>query len=172
MNWKLLVLALILIVMLFKVSMKELDDFNEYKGHSQCGNGKIYVHGRANKKDSVSTLLSRIEWTSTYNFRNDKLQRCVIVSICTTLLLMLVFPSFEVRTVFIIWVILLSGLYASFNFYSFHSEYFPAYYIIDNVNKIRSKLKLKKRMKLPEPGPANEIPSYSDLIQTLSNSVH
>lgn len=154
-----LILLTIVLVLAIKFEAKDIYGEKEIKG----GNGLMHYKGRGDRGESIDQLLNRIYWVADSDSKNNKWKRAVIVSFVSTIIILLLFFSkvpgnIEVLLLFIIIFVVTIAL---FGFFRFHSDRFSAYYIRENINRIKEKLELKKYEEPEEP--KNDPPPYNKL---------
>ena len=102
--------------------------------------------GYGTKKEMLNTLLSRIQWVNNYKSRINFSARMYFPAFLIAFMICSVFSLNIRQFVFIIllsWIILMSH----HRWIDHHSDKFVNYYIDKNVEIIRKKLKLPKRLK-------------------------
>lgn len=123
-------------------------------------NKDLKAHG--NKKESLMTLLDRIEWANHHQGRHPKLGRlaffAVIISFFTSIIYLgEMCPLNMMQSIIVIWVILVTGN----TFFTFHSDKFSSYYIDENLKHVRRKLRLKSRVDNLKINPHQEDDNYN-----------
>ena len=102
--------------------------------------------GYSNKMDDVSIIIDRIEWASLYPSRINIHVRYIIwsyvLSYLSCMILLDKFPPsyLFIQLFLILWFILIS----MHVFFDWHSDKFSSYTIINNTQKLRKKLNVKK----------------------------
>ena len=152
-------LVFILLTIVFLVAVSENSDQMNcpYPG-GKCynGNGKHQYKGRGSNKDSVSTLLSRIDWIgkkgAQYNGYAISFMTAYIILIGIMLVMYgcseyMLSPWEIIVLILAIYLI----LFSIGNFMDFHGHRYPMYYLRNNSNLIAKKLGLKLKTKVSKP---------------------
>lgn len=107
------------------------------------GHGRYYLYGRGNDKDDIPKLLDRIQWTADYEKRTVKWRRCLILAIIISCVCLCVpCDTNHVKSFAFKLLIIMVFIYFSFSYYYYHHDKFPAMYIKENIDRIKSILKL------------------------------
>lgn len=119
-----------------------------WKYISYSPNDPIFNKNYGTKTDSVDTILSRCVLANNYKANLNYKARHLLYAILIGFVVLVVhensFPNFHkyLQSVFIIWV-LLQGLHG---YVQHHCEKFSHYAIDKNINLVRKKLKLSKKI--------------------------
>jgi hypothetical protein len=100
---------------------------------------KYSILGKGDKKESVQTLLSRIEWTNTN--KTPLLARNVLLCV----LLAIFSKAGTGLTLFMLFFILISGFDT---YFTHHSTKFANAFVKENIGYIRKKMKLRRTINL------------------------
>lgn len=127
-------------------------------GRCYDGNGKYQYKGRGYKKESVETLLNRIDWLAKNSVNDALYTTSYIIAFATTLAVFFIIYAFSgyILTVWEIVIILFAAFVVSFsimNLFTFHTDRYRNYYIRKNIDYISKKL--RTRIKEP-PNPSHK----------------
>ncbi len=170
-----LVLALIVSTIIFYFVMMEHAEIDRcpYRG-GKCfdGNGKYQYKGRGCENESVSRLLSRIDWLAKNSTNKPIYTTSYIIAYALTLgvLIILYATSYYTLNVWEYIIILLISFIIVFsitNLINFHSDRYPIYYIRENISLISDKLKTEIRNP-PKPCKDTYVPHRTTLRDKLS----
>lgn len=109
------------------------------------GKGKYYIEGKSNSKDTIKTLLNKINLLSDTNQNTVKWRRCCMLAIISgfVICLLVLRKIPKGRDFFLMVVSIFLIYYGSFNYYSFHYDKFPSEFIKENTGIIRDLLEKK-----------------------------
>jgi hypothetical protein len=117
-------------------------------GECYDGNGKYQYKGRGCKDESVSILLSRIDWLAKNNNNKPLYTTSYIIAYALVLGIVVVMYATS-QYILSVWeyiILLLVSYIITFsisNLIGFHTDRYPIYYIRNNIGYIANKLKLE-----------------------------
>ncbi len=113
------------------------------------GHGKYYYKGKKDDKDTVETLLDKINILADTSKNTVKWRRCLILGTVSALIVsLLTFNRFPTgKQFFMILLPIFGTFYASFNYYEYHYDRYPREYIHENTKQIGDNfVKFKKNL--------------------------
>ena len=147
--WLVTVVALSTIIFYFVMMDHAEIDRCPYSG-GKCfdGNGKYQYKGRGCERESVSRLLSRVDWLAKNSTNKPIYTTSYIIAYALVLgvLITLYATSCYVLNAWEYIIILLASFIIVFsitNLINFHSDRYPTYYIRENISLISNKLNIE-----------------------------
>lgn len=120
-----------------------------YKG-GKCydGNGKYQYKGRGCKKESIQTLLSRVDWTAKNTLKKPLFAISYIIAYVLILAVSVIMYGScgYILSVYEYIILLIAAYIITFsviNLINFHTDRYPIYYIRNNISYIVDKLNLE-----------------------------
>jgi len=146
-----LIFVFILSTLIFVIMILENASIDRcpYKG-GKCydGNGKYQYKGRGCEKESVRTLLSRVDWTAKNTLKKPLFAISYIIAYVLILGLMVVMYgsskyTFSVYEYVVLLIMAYIITFSLINLINFHTDRYPIYYIRNNISYIADKLNLE-----------------------------
>ena len=154
-----IILIIIVIIVIFIIFNKQEEELRG--GHSDRprgdGNGDIFYLGRGSEKDSVATLVDRIEWAAYLDKRTTFWQRVTVMTFVITLLIILLIMRQLPKpgTIVLMFFVIFIPIYAVHQLFYVHGDVYNDFYIKTNAELLRDKLILERN---EPPPPADNIP--------------
>lgn len=144
--------VLIFLVICFRLATKEY-------GPNGIHNNKAYCKS----KDSISTILDRIDWANNYNGRMDTFYRYIFYAIIIAFINSIVIQNnISSPLIYTQCIITTFVMLRAFHFFTqHHCDKFCSYAIDRNIKILRKRLKIKKEDKLLSETTKKFLP-YSD----------
>ena len=144
-------------ILLFAMLSISLSHILDYVG----ARGKYYHKGCGLKSDKVPDLLDRIQYNAVLEPHTMALSRIYI-----TVFFSAIVYNFTVKkpniAKFIVYIIVTGIIsYFSWDYFEYHTKYFPSFYTRKNVHKLRKKLGIKSEYK--EPFYHGKFPDHSKM---------
>lgn len=145
-----LILAFILATVIFIIMIFESASIDRcpYKG-GKCydGNGRYQYKGRGHEKESVRTLLSRVDWTAKNTLKKPLFAISYIIAYVLILAVLIIMYGscgyiLSVYEYLILLIVAYIITFSVINLINFHTDRYPIYYIRNNISYIAAKLNL------------------------------
>lgn len=157
-----MIVAVIAFSRMARKQVKESSSYNE------DGDGHALMKGRGSDYDSSKVLLDRLEWSTYYESRISRWYRMIVITIIVIVLISLLAlrklpkPS----TLVIMFVAIFIPFYATHNFYYTHGDIYNDYYMWDNIQRLRKRL--KEHGEYCEPPPPHPHSRSPNRVQAMN----
>ena len=140
-------------------------------GRCYDGNGKYQYKGRGYKKESIETLLSRIDWLAKNSVNDALYTTSYIIAFAITLAVFFILYAFSsyIASVWEIVIILFAAFVICFsvmNLFTFHTDRYRNYYIRKNIDYISRRLRTKVK-EPPNPSHKSHMPFRTKVHDVL-----
>ena len=173
MLWTLFVFMLLTAIFVFVIIYKgNRSRTNRYSHENFDGNGEFQYRGRGCKRESVQTLLRRIDWLAKNSINDSLYTTSYLIAFCTVLgIFFVVYAMTEmILSGWLVIMILFVSFVVCFsimNLFDFHTNRYRNYYIRKNLDYIYKKLKMI-RQDPPLPSAKSKIPFRTKVQDVLS----
>ena len=145
-DWKryryhyLVIIIVVIIILWFALTNQR----SKLKNGKNDGEGSVFDKGRGSSKEDIETLLNRIDWSTYLYKRIGWHERFIIPTlIAVGIIILVVYKRLPSPVVIILLLIIIYISFLTFSaFFYFHGDMYNDFYIKNNVDMIRDKLKL------------------------------